>query len=105
MVLFFAPILKALCINYGILINQVNGDYLDSSTSDLKAVLLHNGNQKPSIPIARGAHVKKTYENIRSLPEKVGYADHTWHICAEMKVVGILLGVYYAYRASSYFVM
>ena len=67
--------------------------FIDSSTSVLKGVLLHNGNRKPSVPIAHGVHVKETYENIKFLLGKVNYADHTWNICADLKVVGILLGM------------
>ena len=51
---------------------------IDSSTSGLKAVLLHNGNQKLSIPIALGPHIRKLIrdhiitENWIHLKEKHG---------------------------------
>ena len=45
--------------------------FIDSSTSGLKGVLLHNGNRKPSVPIAHEVYVKETYENTRFLMGKV----------------------------------
>ena len=65
--------------------------FIDSSTSGLKGVLLHNGNRKPTLPIAQRVHVKETYENIKFRLGKVNYTDYTWNICADLKVVGILL--------------
>jgi len=32
--------------------------FIDSSKLSLKAVLLHNGNQHPSIPVGHGVHMK-----------------------------------------------
>jgi hypothetical protein len=40
--------------------------FLDSSKLSLKAVLLHNGNQHPSIPVGYAVHMKETYENLSS---------------------------------------
>ena len=37
--------------------------FIDSSKLSLKAVLLHNGNALPSIPIGYAVHIKETYEN------------------------------------------
>jgi len=34
--------------------------FIDSSELRLKAVLLHNGNQHPSIPIGHAVHMKET---------------------------------------------
>ena len=38
--------------------------FIDSSKLSLKAVLLHNKNMLPSIPVGYAAHMKETYENI-----------------------------------------
>ncbi|KAL4713600.1 hypothetical protein ACJJTC_016683 [Scirpophaga incertulas] len=38
--------------------------FIDSSKSSLKAVLLHNGNIKPSIPVAYSVSMKETYDNL-----------------------------------------
>jgi hypothetical protein len=50
--------------------------YIDSSKINLKGVLLHNGNQLASIPIAHSVNSKETYENLRLLLEKVQYSLH-----------------------------
>ena len=41
--------------------------FIDSSTSSLKAVLLHNDNKLPSIPLAHSVHLKEDYTNIKFL--------------------------------------
>jgi hypothetical protein len=39
--------------------------FTDLSKGRMKAVLLHNGNEFPSIPLAHAVHMKETYENLR----------------------------------------
>ena len=39
--------------------------FIDSSRRSLKAVLLHNTNQWPSIPLAHSVHMKENYENVK----------------------------------------
>ena len=41
--------------------------FTDSSSSSLKAALLNNGNQKPSITIAHAVGMKETYETMNTL--------------------------------------
>ena len=41
--------------------------FIDSSKLGLKAMLLHNGNQHPSIPVRHAVHMKETYENLKQL--------------------------------------
>ncbi|CAH0686096.1 unnamed protein product [Spodoptera exigua] len=41
--------------------------FIDSSKYSLKAVLLHNGNKKPSIPIGHAVNCKESYETMRTL--------------------------------------
>jgi len=38
---------------------------IDSLKLSLKAVLLHNGNQHPSIPVGHAVHMKESYENLK----------------------------------------
>jgi predicted esterase len=45
--------------------------FIDSSKLSLKAVLLHNGNQHPSIPVGHAVHMKETYENQKQLLNKL----------------------------------
>ena len=43
--------------------------FIDSSKACLKAVLLHNDNIHPSIPVAHAVQLKKSYETIKLLLE------------------------------------
>jgi len=70
-----------------------NGDYLYSSKLSLKAVLLHNGNQHPSIPVGRAVHMKQTYGNLKQLLNKLEYSKYGWHICGDLKAVSLLMGL------------
>ena len=67
--------------------------FIDASKTSLKAVLLHNGNKFSSLPLAYAAHMKETYDNMVVLLDKIRYRDHNWHICADFKVIAILMGM------------
>ena len=41
--------------------------FVDSSKVSLKAVLLHDGNVLPAIPLVHAFHIKETYENLKWL--------------------------------------
>jgi len=41
--------------------------FVDSSKLSLKAVLLHNGNSLPFIPVGHSVHNKESYENMKIL--------------------------------------
>ena len=41
--------------------------FIDSSVKSLKAVLLHNGNKFPSIPVGYSVHMKEEYKNVKAL--------------------------------------
>jgi hypothetical protein len=71
--------------------------FIDSSKLSLKAVLLHNGNDLPSIPVAYAAHMKETYLNIGNVLKSINYSSHKWSICSDLKVVSILLGLQQGY--------
>ena len=58
--------------------------FIDSSKSSLKAVLLHNGYIKPSIPIAHSVNMKETYEAMKTTLEAINYSKHDWKICANL---------------------
>jgi hypothetical protein len=45
--------------------------FIDSSKASLKAVLLHNGNKYPSVPLVNAVNMKECYENMKLLLEKI----------------------------------
>ena len=47
--------------------------FIDSSKWSLKAVLLHNSNTLPSIPVGHSVHNKEPYENMKILMETMNY--------------------------------
>ena len=54
--------------------------FIDSPLLGLKAVLLHNGNVYPSVPIGHAVHMKETYENKEVLLNNSKYTQHNWSI-------------------------
>jgi hypothetical protein len=71
--------------------------FIDSSKRSLKAVLLHNGNVKPSIPVAHVVGMKETYESMAAILKVINYSEHAWNICGDLKVVALLLGMQMGY--------
>lgn len=67
--------------------------FIDSSKFSLKAVLLHKGNEIPSIPLAHSVVLKESYESMDIILRSIGYEKHKWHICADLKVIALLLGL------------
>ena len=67
--------------------------FIDSSKTSVKAVLLHDGNTKPSIPIAHSVHLKETYDSMDILLSSINYSTHKWFICGDLKVIGMLMGM------------
>ena len=65
--------------------------FIDSSKYSLKAVLLHNGNLKPSMRVAHSVTMKETYENMRILLDKINCDRYKWQICGDLKVIAILV--------------
>ena len=67
--------------------------FIDSSKLSLKAVLLHNGNTLPSIPVGHSVRNKESYENLKILMEVINYDKFKWQICGDLKVIALLLGL------------
>ena len=65
--------------------------FIDFSKGSLKAVLLHIGNKKPSIPSAHSAQLKESYDSIEILLNAIHYSDYLWSLCGDLKVIGILM--------------
>ena len=71
--------------------------FIDSNKSSLKGILLHNGNEFPSIPVGYASHLKKCYEGMKMLLLKINYHALCWSICSDFKVIAILLGLQTGY--------
>ena len=63
----------------------------------MKAVLLHNGNEKLSVPIAHAVGLKETYESMETILRVIDYRAHNWNICGDLKIVSLLLGLQLCY--------
>ena len=71
--------------------------FIDSSKTSLKAMLLHNGNIKPSIPVGYSILRKETYDTIKILLDILEYPKYNWKICSDLKVLSLLLGLQLGY--------
>ena len=71
--------------------------FIDSCNSSLKAVLLHNGNILPSLPVGYTDHMKETYSNIRQLLRCINYDQHQRQLCGNLKVVALVMGLQLGY--------
>ena len=71
--------------------------FTDSSKVSLKVVLLHNGNRLPSVPLAHAANIKESYESMMLLLGKIKYDEFKWQLCADLKVVALLLRMQLGY--------
>lgn len=71
--------------------------FIDASTKSLKVVLLHNGNELPSIPLAYSTEMKECYFDMKLLLNAIDYTRHNWRICSDLKMVAILLGMQLGY--------
>jgi hypothetical protein len=77
--------------------------FIDSSSRSLKAVLLHNGNHYPSIPVAHSVQMKEDYTNVKHLLGKINYEHYKWDVCGDFKMLGFLLGLQGGYTKYSCF--
>ena len=78
--------------------------FIDSSKRSLKAVLLHNSNVYPSIPIAHSVQMKEDRESVKILLELIQYNDHNWDVCGDFKMIAFLLGLQGGYTKHFCFV-
>lgn len=71
--------------------------FIDGAKTSLKAVLLNNGNVKPSIPVAFAIGVKEDNDSMRRILNLIQYTRFNFKIVADLKVVGLLMGLKKAY--------
>jgi hypothetical protein len=72
--------------------------FIDSSMHSLEAVLLQKGNVLPLIPVAYAVHKKETRKNTKELLSCVNYKAYQWHVCRDLKVTAILMGLQNGYK-------
>ena len=93
------------CSNVDALMEEVGSEhvasdwrlFIDSSKTSLKAVLLHNGNEKPSIPLAHAVGMKETYDSMKLILDLIHYERYKWNICGDLKVLSLVLGLQLGY--------
>lgn len=77
--------------------------FIDGSTESLKACLLHNGNEKPTIPLAHTVDWKESRESVQEILKVIKYEKYEWSICCDLKVVSILMGLQGGYTKNMCF--
>lgn len=88
--------------------------YLDTSKASLKAVLLHNSNQRPSIPQVHAVGLKETYESIEkyctqwNVLSLSGMYAGIWKLAVANRVPNGVINAFWiasgVYKASVFFV-
>jgi hypothetical protein len=99
------------CNNVGGLVSKMGMEYkaeqwrlfIDSSSRSLKAVLLHNGNDVASLPLAHSFTLKETYDSMKTILNLLRYDSHQWLLCGDLKVISLLLGQQGGYTKYSCF--
>jgi hypothetical protein len=59
----------------------------------LKAVLLHNGSEYPSVPVFYSDTFRESYEVIEKVLNLINYNQYNWAICGDLKIIAIMLGL------------
>lgn len=67
--------------------------FIDSSQSGFKCVLLHNGNELPSVPVLYSPTLKETYEDCKFALDLIEYSRHNWKLIADLKLLNVLCGI------------
>lgn len=76
--------------------------FIDSSFQSLKAVLLHNENNYPSLPMAHFVHLKENYNSVKMLLSALKYDNYGWEVIGEFKMVSFLMGLQGGFTKFSY---
>ena len=67
--------------------------FIDSSSQSLKTVLLHNGNNYPSLFVAHSVQLKEDYTSVKMLLSALKYDDYGWEVIGDFKMVSFLSGL------------
>src|SRR6218665_2344854 len=65
--------------------------FIYSSSRSLKAMLRHNGNNCPSLPMAHSVHLKGDYTSVKMLLSALKYDDYGWEVIGDFKMVSFLM--------------
>jgi hypothetical protein len=65
--------------------------FIDLSKASVKAVLLHNDDIYPSVPLACSVHMKESHEGMCTLLSCLDYDWNKWMICRDLKELGLFL--------------
>ena len=77
--------------------------FIDSSSRSLNAVLLHNGNNYPSLPMVHSGHLKEDYTSVKILLSALKYDDYGWEAIGNFKMVSFLMGLQGGFTKFPYF--
>jgi len=64
--------------------------FIGASKTNLKAVLLHNGNKLISIPVTYAPCTKETYTTMKNIVVEVPYKKFYWEFCGDFKLIFVL---------------
>ena len=67
--------------------------FIDSSSRIFEDVLLHNGNNYPSLPMAHSVHLKEEYNSVKMLLCALKYDDYGWKVIRDFKMISFLMGL------------
>jgi hypothetical protein len=70
----------------------------------LNAVLLHNANTLPFIPVGHPVRNKESHEYMKILMEAINYDKFKWQICGDLKVIALLLGLQQGFTKYCFFI-
>lgn len=73
--------------------------FIDGCKTSIKAVLLFNGNTKPSVPVAYAVGLKEEFEVLGKMLTLIQYHRFNFKIVADYKVIAILMGLQSGYTA------
>ncbi|XP_076371597.1 uncharacterized protein LOC143257152 [Tachypleus tridentatus] len=77
--------------------------FIDSSSRSFKAVLLHNGKEYTSLPLAHLVHLKEEYNSVKTLLEALKYDEYDWEVIGDFKLVVFLMGLQERFTKFPYF--
>lgn len=71
--------------------------FADSNKKCLNVALIHNGNKKPSVPIAISMNTKEDYNRMKFILKSINYEHFKFKVIADFKMISILCGLQLGY--------